>query len=182
MSYGDTPTGLYGLMAEFTGPQPLVHAAEHAYQAGYRKLDAYSPFPIEEAMEAIGAHHTRMPLIVLLGAITGGLSGYLLQYWINVIDYPLNIGGRPLLSWPAFIIVTFELTILGGAIAAVVGMLLANGLPLPYHPVFNVPRFSQVTQDGFFLCIEAADPNFDRQATEAFLHSLHPTAVSEVPN
>jgi hypothetical protein len=121
-------------------------------------------------------------LIVLIGGILGGLSGYLLQYWINVINYPLNVGGRPYHSWPSFIIVTFEMTILFAGISGVVGMLALNGLPMPYHPVFNVPRFKEATNEKFFLCIEAADPKFDRAETERFLASLNARNISEVPH
>jgi hypothetical protein len=173
---------IYGLMAEFDTPTELVQAAKRSYADGYRKMDTYSPFPIEEASEAIGFHKDRVALIVLIGGILGGLSGYLLQYWINVINYPLNVGGRPYHSWPSFIIVTFEMTILFAGISGVVGMLALNGLPMPYHPVFNVPRFKEATNDKFFLCIEAADPKFDRVETERFLASLNATNVSEVPH
>jgi hypothetical protein len=173
---------LYGLMAEFDTPDELVLAAKRSYAEGYRKMDTYSPFPIEEASEAIGFHKDRVATIVLIGGILGGLSGYLLQYWINVINYPLNIGGRPYHSWPSFIIVTFEMTILFAGISGVVGMLALNGLPMPYHPVFNVPRFKEATKDKFFLCIEAADPKFDRADTERFLASLNARNVSEVPH
>jgi len=143
-------------------------------------MDAYTPFPIEGLAEALGFHRTRLPLIVLLGGIVGGVSGYLMQYWIAAIDYPLNIGGRPLHSWPAFIPVTFELTILGAALAAVLGMLVLNGLPMPYHPLFHVPRFALVTRNCFFLCIEARDPQFDRDETRRFLTSVKAREVSDV--
>jgi len=169
-------------MAEFDNPRDLVQAAHRAHQAGYRRMDAYSPFPIEELGEAIGFHHTNVPLVVLIGGLLGGASGFLLQYWINVINYPINVGGRPLNSWPAFIVVTFELTILGAALFAVLGMLALNGLPMPYHPVFNVERFAFASKDRFFLCIEARDPKFDRAGTEDFLRALNPRAVTEVPH
>ncbi len=171
---------IYGVMAEFDNPTDLLKATEEAYSAGYRKMDAYSPYPIEEISDALGFHTTRVPLVVLVGGILGGLSGYLLQYWISAISYPINVGGRPFQSWPAFIIVTFEMTILFGGISAVVGMLALNGLPMPYHPVFNNPRFSAATRDRFFLCIEAADPNFDREGTVKFLSDLQPVDVAEV--
>lgn len=173
---------LHGLMAEFDNASDLVQAAHRAHQAGYRRMDAYSPFPIEELSEAIGFHHTNVPLVVLIGGLLGGLSGFLMQYWISVINYPVNIAGRPLNSWPAFIVVTFEMTILGAALFAVLGMLALNGLPMPYHPVFNVERFAFASKDRFFLCIEARDPRFDRKATEDFLLSLNPRAVTEVPH
>ncbi len=177
----ETPTNpLYGMMAEFDNPTDLVKATEHAYAAGYRKMDAYSPYPIEELSDALGFRKNRVPLVVLVGGILGGLSGYLLQYWISAVSFPENIGGRPYNSWPAFIIVTFEMTILFGGISAVVGMLGLNGLPMPYHPVFNNPRFTSVTRDRFFLCIEAADPKFDVVSTGTFLMGLKAIDVTEV--
>ena len=175
-------TAIYGLIAEFDSPGSLVAAAHRARQAGYRRMDGYSPYPIEELSEAMGFHHTRLPLIVLTGGILGGIGGYLLQYWVSVIEYPMNIGGRPLNSWPSFIPVTFETTVLLAALAAVFGMLGLNGLPMPYHPVFNVPRFALASRDRFFLCIEATDPKFDREATMQFLKTLEPRNVSEVPH
>jgi hypothetical protein len=171
---------IYGLMAEFTDPTEAVAAARRAYEEGYRKMDAYSPYPVEELSEAIGFRKTRLPLIVLAGGIVGALTGYLLQYYVAVIDYPLNIGGKPPHSWPAFIPITFELTILFAAFAAVFGMLALNGLPQPYHPVFNSPRFALATRDRFFLVIEATDPKFDREATANFLKSLNSDEVSDV--
>ncbi len=173
---------IHGLMAEFDNATDLVAAAHRAHEAGYRRMDAYSPFPIEELSEAIGFHHTNVPLVVLIGGLLGGLSGFLMQYWISAINYPENIAGRPLNSWPAFIVVTFEMTILGAALFAVLGMLALNGLPMPYHPVFNVERFAFASKDRFFLCIEARDPRFDRKATEEFLRSLNPRDVTEVPH
>jgi hypothetical protein len=173
-------TPIYGLMAEFTDPTALVAAARRTREQGYRKLDAYTPFPIEELNEALDLHGNRLPLIVLIGGIIGGLTGYLMQYYIAVMHYPLNVGGRPLHSWPAFIIVTFEMTILFAGISAVLGMLALNGLPMPYHPVFNVPRFALASRSRFFLCIEARDPLFDRERTAEFLESLKPREVSEV--
>jgi len=172
---------LYGLMAEFKSPTALVEAARRTREAGYRKMDAYSPFPIEELSDALGHHHDRLPLLVLIGGVVGGASGFFLQYYASVIDYPLNIGGRPPLSWPSFIPVTFEMTILVAAFVAVLGMLGLNGLPMPYHPVFNVERFVNATRSRFFLCIEATDPLFDRLATGKFLESLDPREVCEVP-
>jgi len=171
---------VYGLMAEFDDPNALGAATRRAFREGYRRMDAYSPLPIEELHEALGAHHTRLPLIVLIGGIIGCLSGYLLQYWVSTIAYPINVGGKPLHSWPAFIPVTFECTILGAALAAVFGMLALNGLPQPYHPVFNVPRFALASRNRFFLCIEARDQQFDLNRTRAFLESLNPREVTSV--
>lgn len=173
---------IYGLLAEFENPTELVQATRRAYAAGYRKMDAFSPFAVEELSEALGFHRTRLPVVVLIGGIVGAVGGYLLQYWISAINYPINVGGKPLNSWPAFIVVTFEMTILFAAFAAVLGMLALNGLPMPYHPLFNVPRFSHVTRDGFFLCIEAVDPQFDSERTRNFLKGLNAKEISEVPH
>jgi len=170
----------YGLMAEFDTPTEIVAAARRAYAEGYRRMDAYTPFPVEGLDEALHLHRTRVSLIVLLGGLAGCLGGYILQYWIMAIYWPVNVGGRPLNSWPMFIPVTFELTVLVAALSAVLGMLALNGLPHPYHPVFNVPRFALASQDRFFLCIEASDPRFDRAATRYFLEGLAPQEVSDV--
>jgi len=182
MSHQSLAPALYGLLAEFDSSTDLVWAAKAAYSAGYRKMDAYSPFPIEEASEAIGFHKSRVPLVVLLGGVLGGLSGFGLQYWINVISYPLNIGGKPYNSWPAFIVPTFEMTILFAGLSGVIGMFALNGLPMPYHPLFNVDRFAAVTRDKFFLCVEAVDPKFDVVETYKFMQSLQPLSISEVPH
>jgi len=172
--------GVYGLMAEFDNPTALVKAARAARDKGYRKLDAFSPFPIEGLTDALHLHKNKLPLIVLTGGIIGGLTGYLLQYYITVISFPINIGGRPLHSWPSYIIITFELTILFAALSAVLGLLGLCGLPMPYHPVFNAPRFALASRNRFFLCIESEDPLFDPAATGDFLRSLEPHEVSEV--
>jgi hypothetical protein len=176
----DSSTGLYGLMAEFVEPHELLHAAEAAHAAGYRRMDAYSPLPIEGLSAALGFRNTRLPLLVLAGGIIGGLVGYGLQYWVHVIEYPYNVGGRPDHSWPAFMPVTFEMTILVASLTAVLGMLGLNGLPMPYHPTFNVPEFNLASQHRFFLCIEARDPRFHREQTREFLESLHPLKVTIV--
>ena len=175
-------THLYGIMAEFDSASDLVAAARKTHEAGYKKIDAYSPFPVEELAEAIGFHKNRVPLVTLIGAMIGGISGYLMQYWIAAVDYPLNIGGRPYHSWPSFIIVTFEMTILFGGISAVFGMLALNGLPMPYHPVFNVPRFAMATKDRFFLIVFSTDPKYSPSGTRQFLESLGPRSISEVPS
>ena len=167
-------------MAEFDDPQTLLAATERAFGAGYRRMDAYSPYPIEELHHALGAPATRLPLIVLVGGMLGGGGGLLLQYWVSAIAYPINVGGRPYFSWPAFIPVTFECTILGAVLSAVLGMLALNKLPMPYHPVFNVPRFALASRNRFFLCIEAQDPKFDLEATRKFLETLNPREVTTV--
>ena len=172
--------GLHGVMAEFAEPEQLLRAARAAYEAGYRKMDAYSPFEVEGLAEAIGFKKTRVPLVVLLGGIVGALTAYGMQWYSAAIDYPLNVGGRPLHSWPAFVPITFELTILFAALAGVFGMLAMNGLPRPYHSVFNVPEFKLASQTRFFLCIEAGDHVFKKDEVENFLHSLGAISVSEV--
>jgi hypothetical protein len=173
---------LYGLMAEFDDPNALTEAAKRTYAAGYRKMDAYSPFPIEPVWEALGVHDRPVSFFVLCGGIVGMFAGFGLCYWVSTIAYPLNIGGRPYNSWPAFIPVTFELTILFASFAAVLSMIGLNGLPMPYHPTFNVPSFQRASQDKFFLAIEAADPKFDRTKTFDFLKSLGPREINEVEN
>jgi hypothetical protein len=172
--------GVYGLMAEFETAQALVDAARRAHKEGYRRMDAYSPVPIEELHDALHMHDERLPKMVLVGGLLGGLGGYALQYYTMVVDYPLNVGGRPLHSWPTFIPVTFETTILAAALTAVLGMLALNGLPQPFHPVFNVPRFALASRNRFFLCIEARDPRFDAGGTRTFLESLGAREVSLV--
>ena len=175
-----TRSSVYGLMAEFDDPTTLVAATARAHHEGYRRMDAYSPFPIEELHEALGSPPSRLPLIVLIGGLSGCIAGYLLQYWVSVIAYPVNVGGKPFHSWPAFIPVTFECTILAAALAAVLGMLALNGLPMPYHPVFNVARFALASRNRFFLCIEARDPKFDLEDTRRFLETLNPREVTIV--
>ncbi|MFZ0796829.1 MAG: DUF3341 domain-containing protein [Terriglobales bacterium] len=176
----DSPS--YGMMAEFDSAQELVAAARRAHEAGYKKIDAYSPFPIEGLAEAIGFHKNGVALCVLIGGLLGGISAYALQYWVAVITYPVNIGGRPYHSWPSFIIVTFELTVLFGGISALIGMLGLNGLPMPYHPVFNVPEFAKVSENKFFLVVFSSDPNYDAAATRSFLSGLAPRMIVEVPS
>lgn len=173
---------IYGMMAEFATAKELIAASHRTYEAGYRKIDAYTPYPIEEVAEAIGFHKNGVALVTLIGAIIGGLTGYCLQYWVAVINYPVNVGGRPYHSWPSFIIITFELTILFGGISAVFGMLALNGLPMPYHPVFNVQRFAMASKDRFFLIVFASDPKYDATGTRQFLEGLDPRSISEVPS
>ena len=177
------PQGTYGLMAEFDSADELVEAGRRAYAEGYRKLDAYSPFPIEALDEAIGIPHTILPWLVFFGGLFGGMAGYGLEYWTQVIEYPLIIGGKPFHSWPNFIPVWFETTVLGASLTAVIGMLGLNGLPEPYHPVFNVQSFlDQAQRNKFFLVIEARDPRFKMEESRRFLSGLKPAAVWEVPN
>ena len=173
---------IYGLMAEFDSAQELLDAAYKTHEAGYEKIDAYSPFPVEGLAEAIGFHKNSVPLVVLIGGLIGGISAYALQYWVAVITYPVNIGGRPFHSWPSFIIVTFELTILFGGLSAAIGMLVLNGLPMPYHPVFNVPEFAQASEDKFFLVVFSSDPKYDAARTHSFLSDLGPRMIAEVPS
>jgi hypothetical protein len=171
---------LYGVMGEFESPAAILHAARKAREAGYRHVTAYTPFPVEGLAQIIGFRWTAVPLITLLGGLTGGLSGFAMEYWMSAISFPLNVGGRPLNSWPAFIPVTFELTILGASLSAVFGMLALNRLPQPYHPVFNVERFARASTDRFFLCIESRDPKFHLAESAKFLQSVSAQQVSEV--
>ncbi|HVR24701.1 MAG TPA: DUF3341 domain-containing protein [Candidatus Polarisedimenticolia bacterium] len=173
---------VYGIMAEFASAQALVDAAKRTHEAGYQRIDAYSPFPIEGLPEELGFHRNSVPLVVLIGGIVGGLTGYLMQYWMSAVDYPLNIGGKPAHSWPAFIVITFEMTILFAGVSAVLGMLALNGLPMPYHPVFNVPRFALASKDRFFLIVFSSDPKYDPAGTRNFMERLAPRSISEVPS
>jgi hypothetical protein len=175
------PGTIYGLLAEFDTPHDIIEAARKTTAAGYKKVDAYSPFPVEELWEAIGFHHNGVAAVVLTGGILGCLSGYLMQWWIHTISYPTNVGGRPLNSWPSFMIVTFELTILFSVLAATFGMLALNGLPMPYHPVFNIERFSAASKDKFFLIIFSTDPKYSSTDTRAFMETLGARSISEVP-
>jgi hypothetical protein len=172
---------LYGVMAEFDDHEQLVEAARRAYEEGYREMDAYSPFPVEGLVEALGREGSVVPLFTLIGGMAGGLGGYFMEWYSMARLYPLNVGGRPHNSWPNFIPVTFELTVLIAALSALVAMLVLNRLPQPHHPVFNVPEFERASIDRFFLCIESDDPKFERPKTWQFLQSLNPLGVMEVP-
>jgi len=172
---------VYGLMAEFASPEAVLDAARRTAAAGYTRAEAYTPFPVEGLSAALGFHRSRVPLIVLIGGILGAVGAFGMEWYANVLSYRWNIGGKPPNSWPAFIPITFELGVLGASFAAVLGMLALNGLPQPYHAVFNATRFTLASRDRFFLCIEAADPKFDAHATRRLLEELYPVTVEEVP-
>jgi hypothetical protein len=171
---------IYGLMAEFSDHEQLLAASRCAYAEGYRRMDAYTPFPVEGLAEALGRTGTAIPFLVLLGGMTGGIGGYFMQAYSMAVDYPINIGGRPLHSWPAFVPITFELTVLCAALTAFFSVFVLNKLPEPYHPVFNAPAFERASQDRFFLCIEARDPKFNPSETRRFLERLGADAITEV--
>ncbi len=173
---------IYGVLAEFDNPQALLDAARAAHREGYRLMDGYSPFPVHGLSDAIGFHKTRLPLVVLIGGIIGAVGGFFMQWYATVVSYPINIGGRPLNSWPAYIPITFETTVLCAGLAAVLGMLALNGLPQPYHPLFNMPRFELASRAAFFLCIKSTDPKFEVSATRQFLLTLKPTSLGIVPH
>ena len=181
MAIGKIREGLYGVVAEFNDPQTLLDAAVAVRERGYTSIDAFSPFPIHGLAEAIGFHKSRLSLIVLTMGLLGGAGGFFMQWYANVVAYPLNIGGKPLNSWPAWIPITFECTILLAALGAVFGMLALNGLPMPYHPVFNVRRFDSASRDKFFLVIQARDPRFRLEEARSFLQTLGPREVTDVP-
>jgi len=176
-------TPVYGLLVEFLTAAEILAATRRVRQAGYRNIDAYSPYPVEGLAAELGLRNTRIPFIVLMGGLIGAGVGFFMQYYSMAIDYPINSGGRPYNSWPVFIPITFELLILVAAFAAFLGMVFLNGLPLHHHPLFNVPQFDRSSQDRFFLCIEATDPQFDLRSTAEFLATLNPHGpVIEVPN
>lgn len=171
---------IHGLMAEFDTPEALMDAANRVREAGYTRTDAYAPFPVHGLAHALGEPRTKLPYLVLAAGAIGGLTGYGMQYYATVIHWPINVGGRPLHSWPAYIPVTFEMTVLFASLTAFLCIILLNGLPKPYHPVFNVPAFDRASTDRFFICVEAADPKFDREQTRHFLESLEPRSVTVV--
>ena len=180
MNDTSTGNGTHGLMAEFETPDELLAAAQKTYGEGYRRLDAYSPLPVHGLGAAIGFPQTNIAVISFICGVIGGLAGFALQYWVHMIEYPINIGGRPHFSGPMFIPVTFETTILFAAVGTVVALIVLNRLPQPYHPVFNVPEFERASQDRFFLCVESTDPQYETEGTRSFLQSLGPVKVSEV--
>ncbi len=181
-AHGEVEAGVHGLMAEFLRPEDLLAAAKRVSEAGYKKVDAYSPFPVHGVDEAIGAK-TYLPWLIFGGGLFGAINGFGMQYFGSLVHYKINIAGKPpdINAWPSFMPITFELTVLVAAATAVFGMLFLNGLPRPYNPIFNVPGFAQASQNRFFLCIEAADPQFDLDQTGRFLESLEPNSISEVP-
>lgn len=169
------------MMAEFEDEEDLLQASRRAYREGYRRMDAYTPFHVEGLADAIGFHRSRVPLVFLIAGLAGGIGGFFLQYYIAKIDYPINVAGRPLNSWPAFIPISFELTVLCAGVIGFIGMLIMNRLPMPYHPVFSNPSFAaHAMRDRFYLCIESADPKFDMEGTRAFLSQLNPKEVAEI--
>ena len=173
--------GVYGLLAEFNTPGAMVQATEQARAAGYRRMECYTPYPVEEAATALDVHHTRVPLLTLMGGLMGLITAFLMQTWMSAISYPINVAGRPLFSWPAFIIPAYEWTILFAGLSAAFGMFALNGLPQPYHPLFNAPNFrTGATDNKFFLCLEATDPRFDLAESRSFLEQFHAVSVVEV--
>lgn len=172
--------GLYGLLAEFDRAETVLAAANRTREAGYRQFDAYTPFPIDGLAEAVGFRDTRVLWLTLVGGLFGAAFAYAMQVYVN-LDFPLDVGGRPVVAPPAFLIVTFELLILFAVLFPVVGMLAMNGLPRLHHPLFSVERFHLASRDRFFLCIESDDPMFDLEKTRAFLEGLDPVSVAEVP-
>jgi hypothetical protein len=181
MSAQTEPQTVYGIMAEFTDPDALIEATQHAYDRGYRLMEAYTPFPVDGLAEALGFHRNRVPGVVFIGGLLGGIGGFFMQWFSAVVHYPLDVGGRPFNSWPAFIPITFELTVLSAAISAVLAMFWFNGLPRPHHPVFNVPSFALASRNRFFLCLQARDPLFEPNSARLFLEEFRPKTISVVP-
>jgi hypothetical protein len=181
MKVAGEPTGPYGVMAEFDNPEDLIEATRHAYAQGYRMMEAYTPFPVEGLPEALNFRHNKIPAVVLIGGIVGGLSGFFMQWYAATLSYPIDVAGRPFNSWPAWIPITFEMTVLFAALSAVFGMLGLNGLPRPHHPVFNAPNFALASRNRFFLCIQSRDPLFEMEAVRQVLAEHRPIAINDVP-
>jgi hypothetical protein len=175
-------TPIYGVLAEFLTPEEVLRATRQTRAAGYTAMDAFTPYPVEGLADELGMSRTHIPFVVLMAALVGAAVGFMMQYHSMAVDYPFNVGGRPHNSWPVFIPITFEVMVLVSGFAALIGMLFLNGLPQPYHPLFNLPQFARASQDRFFLCIEAADPQYDRDRTWQFLTTLGPREISEVPH
>ena len=175
------PQIIHGMLAEFDSPEAVLEAATRTSETGYRQVEAYTPFPVHGLTDALGQSPTRVPVVAFFSGILGALLGFGMCWYANVVSYPWNIGGRPPNSWPAFIPITFEVMVLCASFGAVLSMLGLNGLPQPYHPVFNAPVFERASRDRFFICIEARDPKYDSQQTRSFLESLSPLSVTEVP-
>ncbi len=181
MAHVETALKLHGIIAEFATTDEIIEAAKRTREAGYKKFDCYTPFPVHGLTDAMGVEDYKVPWTFFFAGLFGAIALFGLQVYTSVIDYPLNIGGRDLLSWPYFIPITFEGMVLFAAFTGGLGMLAYNGLPRPYHPVFNVPQFERASTDRFFLCIEANDPNFEPSRVYEFLKSLNPISISEVP-
>ncbi len=178
----DEPTGaIHGVMAEFETADQLVHATRQAAAAGYSRMDGYSPYPVGEVADALGFPRSEIGAIMFIGGLCGATFGFLMQYYLNGIEYPLNVGGKPFFSWPQFAPITWELLVLTASVSGVVGLFALCGLPQPYHPVFNVPQFARASRDRFFLCIESTDPKFDTDGVRGFLSTLDPVSIAEVP-
>lgn len=177
----DDGTAVYGLLAEFETADGLIDATRSAAAKGYSRMDGYSPYPIGEVADALGFPRSEIGAIMFIGGLCGATFGFLMQYYLNGIDYPINVGGKPMFSWPQFAPITWELLVLTASLSGVIGLFVLCGLPQPNHPLFNVPQFARATRDRFFLCIEATDPNFDLTSTRDFLDTLKPLSVAEVP-
>jgi hypothetical protein len=175
-----TPT-VYGLLAEFETSDQMVDATKKASAAGYTRMDCFSPYPIGEAADALGFRKSEMGATMFIGGLMGATAGFFMQYLLGAYEYPINVGGRPFLSWPSFVPITFEMLVLTAALSGLFGLIAVCGLPQPYHPLFNVPAFDRASSDRFFLCIEAVDPRYDAVATRDFLASLQPLSLAEVP-
>lgn len=180
MHHEETKNPLYGVIAEFDSADDLLHAAKQAYSEGYRKMDAFTPFPVHGLAEAMGPDDNRIKWLIFLGGLVGVSAGIGLEYWASVHAYPHNVGGKPLWSWPLFVPPAYECMILFASAAAFFGMFALNGLPRPHHPVFSAKRFELASQNKFFMVIESVDPKFDREGTAKFLSTLNPAQISEV--